>query len=429
MSARRIAILFAIVAAGCTFESPPDSLPPPNADRQAGCAIDCHGDDSSNAPPKSTSEALETTAVAVGAHRAHLSVAPIWHRQIQCGDCHVVPEDVDSPGHRDDSDGRAEVTFAMTAGPAATWNGTTCTTRCHGSTTIGGAQPTPKWTQVDGSQVTCGSCHGAPPPTAAHTGNSSPCATCHPTLDVNGRSFLDPSRHVDGIIDWTEPSATGGCTSCHGSSTSSAPPKDLKGNTDHTARGVGAHAAHLKVSPWHREVQCVACHVAPTTRDAPGHLDGDNVAEVKFDALNPAAVYTAGTTTCSSLYCHGNGRGNNGTQLWVGAGPLPCTGCHRTDGTGMSGEHEAHVKDRRLGCVTCHSTVVNATLGIINANLHINGLHEVKMQQGTYNAGTRSCSQLGTGCHGARSWNGGGGRGPGGPGPGGLGGGGFGGGR
>ena len=406
MSARRIAIFLAVVAAGCSFESPPDSIPPPNADPQIGCAIDCHGDDTSNAPPKSMSGAVETTSVAVGAHREHMNVAPDWHRQVACGDCHVVPSEVGSPGHID-GDGTAEVKFAMIAGPGATWNGTSCTTQCHGSALMGGAQAAPRWTQVDGSQVTCGSCHGRPPP-APHPNNVN-CATCHSTLDVGGTTFLDPTRHIDGIVDVEAPSATGGCATCHGGTTSSAPPRDLTDHTEPTVRGVGAHAAHLKASTWHLAVTCAGCHVVPTTSAATGHIDGDNVSEVKFGTLNPGAQYTAGTTRCSTLYCHGNGQGSNGSVSWVVPGALACNACHRIDGTGMSGRHERHVKDVKLPCATCHLTVVNAGLAIINANLHINGVHEVRMEKGSFNAGSRGCSGMGAGCHGARTWDGGGG--------------------
>ena len=391
---------FTLALAACTdSNSAGEDLPPPNLDPQLGCSIDCHGADTSNAPPTSMSGALDTTSVAVGAHRAHLSIASTWHRPVQCADCHVVPAEVGSPGHID-GDGKAEVKFAMIAGAGATWNGTTCTTGCHGSAAIGGAQPAPKWTQVDGSQATCGSCHGRPPPAPHPIDNR--CASCHPTLEEDNVTFRDPARHIDGMVDVTGAGATGGCTTCHGGTASSAPPKDLSGDTLATARGVGAHTAHLKPSTWHRAMPCTSCHVVPLTLDAPGHRDGDNVAEVKFDTLNPAALYTAGTTTCSTLYCHGNGRGNTGTASWVTPGALGCTSCHAIDGTNMSGDHRKHIAGENIRCSQCHATVVDANRNIINAGLHVNGLHEVKMANGTFNATTRACSN--TGCHGTKTW-------------------------
>ena len=46
--------------------------------------------------------------------------------------------------------------------------------------------------------------------------------------------------------------------------------------------------------------------------------------------------------------------------------------------------------------------VVDANKNIINADLHVNGKHEVKMTNGTWNATTRTCAN--TGCHGTKSW-------------------------
>jgi predicted CxxxxCH...CXXCH cytochrome family protein len=392
-----------LIAAGCVGGISgigDENLAPPNADPQAGCAIGCHGGELSNAPPTSLSGATETTAVGIGAHQAHLDPASTWHRPIACADCHRVPEEVSSPGHVDDGDRTAELTFGMIAGPGAAWNGTTCTTACHGSAAYGGTAPTPQWTRVDGTQATCGSCHGTPPP-APHPTDTN-CAACHPTMEEGALAFRDPASHINGVVDVVGSDATGGCTSCHGSPASSAPPRDLSGDTARTASGVGAHQQHLGPSTWHREIACASCHVVPTTADAPGHRDGDNVAEVIFDPLNPAGVYTAATTTCASQYCHGNGRGNTGTISWLAQGPLPCTGCHSTNGSGQSGEHRKHVGEENMACADCHLDVVNAQLAIIAPALHVNGVHEVRMPTGTWNPANRTCSN--TGCHGTETW-------------------------
>jgi len=391
----RFSLLIAFTTTAClgSIDSSGEERPP-NTDPQAGCAMACHGADTSNAPPKALAGALDTTAVGVGAHQAHLNPAPAWHRKVECADCHAVPADVGSPGHMD-GDNKAELTFSATAG-VSMWNGTTCTTGCHGNAAWGGTKPNPMWTLVDGTQSTCGSCHGAPPPPPHPTEMN--CASCHPTMEENSLVFRDPASHINGVIDLTDPGATGGCTSCHGSATSSAPPKDLAGAM--TGAKVGAHQAHLKASTWRRAMPCSSCHVVPVTSDAPGHRDGDNLAEVRFDTMNPVGAYAAGT--CSTNYCHGNGRGGNGTITWQAAGPLPCTGCHQTNGTGMSGDHRRHIIEENMRCSQCHATVVNANMGIINANLHVNGVHEVKMAAGTYNPATRVCS--GTGCHGNETW-------------------------
>lgn len=392
----KLTLLIAFMAAGClgSLEAGGGEEAPPNSDPQAGCALGCHGTDTSNAPPKSIAGATDTTSVAVGAHQAHLNPSPAWHKRVECGDCHVVPADVNSPGHMD-GDNKAELMFSMRAG-ASTWTGTTCTTGCHGSAAWGGAAATPEWTRVDGSQSACGSCHGAPPP-APHPAGSN-CATCHPTMEENSLQFRDPDSHINGVIDLVDAGATGGCTACHGSATNAAPPKDLLGNM--TGAKVGAHQAHLRTSNWRHAIPCTGCHVVPQTQNAPGHIDGDNVAEIRFDTMNPTGAYAAGT--CSTMYCHGNGRGGNGTIAWTATGPLACTSCHPTNGTNMSGDHRKHIVGENMRCSECHATVVNANQVIINADLHVNGVHEVKMAQGTYNPATRVCSQ--TGCHGNETW-------------------------
>jgi len=385
--------------AGCLSDIPSNGdLPPPNADPQLGCAITCHGTETSNAPPKSISGATETSAVGIGAHRQHLTIAPTWHRQVECADCHSVPAEVSSPGHID-GDNKAEVMFGAVAGANATWTGTTCTAGCHGSAAFGGTSPTPIWTQVDGTQGTCGSCHGAPPP-APHPADTN-CASCHPTMEEGSLTFRDPASHINGVVDVSS-GVAGGCTSCHGSPTSSAPPKDLAGNTANTAPGVGAHVAHLMPSNWHRAIACSSCHAVPTSVEAPGHLDGNNIAEVVFDTLNPAGVYTRANATCSNQYCHGTGRGNTGTKSWITPGALACGACHSMTGTNMSGDHRRHIGEENMKCSECHGDVVNAAQTIINANLHVNGVHEIKMANGTYNAANRSCTN--TGCHGTETW-------------------------
>jgi predicted CxxxxCH...CXXCH cytochrome family protein len=388
------ALLVLLFPAGCmgSLEGQGDEAPP-NSDPLAGCAMACHGTDTSNAPPKSLGGATDTSSTAVGAHQAHLVASPSWHLAVSCADCHVVPSEVGSPGHMD-GDNKVELTFSARAGTTS-WTGTTCTSGCHGSSAWGGTKSVPTWTVVDGSQATCGSCHGAPPP-APHPSGSN-CATCHPTMEENTLVFRDPSKHIDGKVDLVDATATGGCTSCHGS-TNAAPPKDLAGQT--SSAKVGAHQAHLKTSTWRHAIPCSGCHVVPTTADAPGHRDGDNLAELRFDTLNPAGTFAAGT--CSSMYCHGNGRGNTGTISWVAAGPLACTACHSTNGTNMSGDHRRHIGEENMRCSQCHGTVVNANMGIINADLHVNGVHEVKMLQGTFNPATRQCAN--TGCHGTETW-------------------------
>jgi hypothetical protein len=66
----------------------------------------------------------------------------------------------------------------------------------------------PVWTDVDGSQATCGSCHGLPPP-APH---SSETTATPATGDGEGRRHprLAAGKHLDGVVDGTDPHPAAG---------------------------------------------------------------------------------------------------------------------------------------------------------------------------------------------------------------------------
>lgn len=374
---------------------------PPDAQFTPECGS-CHGDQNSPAPPKSISGSTDTTSIGVGAHRSHLNPTPTWHAPVPCAACHAVPATTDAPGHID-GDNIAEVIFSSIAGAAGvspTWdrNSTTCSVYCHGASLTGGVLTQPNWTVVDGSQKQCGNCHGAPPPDP-HP-QSTDCGQCHPTIQPGTNTFLDPASHINGVVD-LKPDADGACDSCHGSGGNAAPPKDLAGNTAKSAPGVGAHRDHLGTSTWRREITCSQCHVVPTTVGSPGHLDGDNIAEVIFDGLSSGAVYTKSTTTCSNVYCHGNGYNTTGTMNWTQDLTLNCDSCHNSSTlSGQSGDHRRH---RNQSCNECHESVVDANKNIIAADLHVDGIKQVKIRRGgTFDPATRRCTNLA--CHENETW-------------------------
>lgn len=387
-------------------------VPTPGESFDEECS-QCHGDSESPAPPKSINGGTATTDMSVGAHRSHLaaSESSTFHAPVLCASCHLVPDEVQSPGHLDDGDNRAELTFgalARTGGsePVLNTDGSCSNVYCHGSTLSGGTLNTPTWNIVNATARECGSCHGAPPP-SPHPADEN-CGTCHPSVSVaDNRVFLDPSLHINGVLD-VSTGGGGACDSCHGSAGNSAPPTDLAGNTARTAVGVGAHREHLALSTWRREINCSNCHVVPTSVGDPLHIDGDNVAEVPFDALNPTATVELATGTCSNLYCHGNGRGSNGTMDWTLVGPMDCNSCHQAPNPGqaaggMSGEHDKHIRDEDLACVECHAAVVDANRQIIAPALHVDGLRNVLIPTGgSFDPANRRCSNLA--CHENERW-------------------------
>jgi hypothetical protein len=169
----------------------------------------CHGGENP-APPSDVSGHLATTFPGVGAHQAHLTAGE-RARAVPCSECHVVPLDPLAPGHID-TPLPAELAFSGVAtafGAAPVYEGGTCgQTACHGAVFpdghhSGGTNLTPQWTQVDGSQASCGSCHGLPPPRPHPLPTD--CSQCHEDVASDNQSFVHPELHVDGIVTFTVP--------------------------------------------------------------------------------------------------------------------------------------------------------------------------------------------------------------------------------
>ena len=275
------------------------------------------------------------------AHRGHARAG------LGCDDCHTVPQRWDDLGHvrRDDQRGAAgadpspaELTFgprARAAGAAPQYAEGKCSgVYCHGATlaTGGGRLTQPAWTGAD--QAACGTCHGAPP--ASHADDR--CVACHSTATAT----LAP--HVDGVLTV---GATAGCSGCHGDATSAAPPRDLSGATSTTARGVGAHRAHLEAQHRLRgPVACADCHRVPGALREAGHIDTAGAAEV-----TASLGWDGAALTCGTAWCHGPGR-----PRWTGTGDVFCGSCH-----GVPPADANHTAGLPLtACVTCHPRTVDA---------------------------------------------------------------------
>lgn len=162
-----------------TGTTPPetgDTAPLPGS-----CAAGCHGSDDDPAPSS-------------GAHAVHVGGTGDG-AAVACADCHVVPAAVGDAGHVDPAP--AEVVLSGVAasyGRAPAYTPSTCTdTHCHAGS--GASEPAPDW---NGAGLSCGSCHGMPPP-PGHPQNAA-CEGCHPTAGP-GQTIVDPARHVDGTVD------------------------------------------------------------------------------------------------------------------------------------------------------------------------------------------------------------------------------------
>lgn len=346
----------------------------------------CHGTPSTagaqlvdSAPPRDLFGNTESEYPGVGAHRVHL-YGTDTHAAIQCSECHVVPRDTHDPGHLD-TDRPAEVVFgALSRGSDREPSYDASTRRC--SDTYCHRSDEASWVRPRSSADACGSCHGLPP--APPHPQSEACSVCHQNVRAD-RTFIDASEHVDGTVQVFD----AGCSSCHGEGDSAAPPRDLAGDTDVAARGVGAHAVHLSGGVASRPVPCEGCHVVPESVEAPGHLDlapAELVFRGVASSSGRAPVYDVRRGTCADSWCHGPGPGGGGTPSpeWTRTeGALSCTDCH--------GMPPPSPHPQMADCALCHGEVVSATNdSIIDRERHVDGFVDVLDLE------TFACNQ----CHG-----------------------------
>jgi predicted CxxxxCH...CXXCH cytochrome family protein len=180
----------------------------PDAGEFAAICSNCHGDSSTPAPPVNLMGQTQRSDDGVGAHRSHVQGDTTFHRQVLCVDCHVVPAQPNSPGHIDgDNPTGAEVPFGalartQNAMPEFDDGTNTCSdVYCHGATlNAGGTLTAPVFTAVDGAAKACGACHGVPPP--PNHPQISTCGDCHSTMAPGTTTFVQPQKHIDGVVDF-----------------------------------------------------------------------------------------------------------------------------------------------------------------------------------------------------------------------------------
>ncbi|HET9754562.1 MAG TPA: CxxxxCH/CxxCH domain-containing protein, partial [Myxococcales bacterium] len=326
----------------------------------------CHGSAANAAPPLGTHGETATTSRAVGAHQQHLAGAALGKR-IACGECHVVPNTVPH------ANGVVDVAFgplARSGNVQPGWDGATCSsTYCHGATLAGGKRTQPSWTVVDGSQRTCDSCHGAPPPNSSHTRTDLDCSTCHPAGN-SATAGTVAATHLDAKLDVAVT-----CTSCHGDAArdpaiAAAPPSGTHAETDSGQLAVGAHLQHLQAGAFSKAIACEECHAVPASAQ---HANG--TVELAFGTLaktgNATPIWSRDTATCSSTYCHGGtlpAGGSNTAPLWtrVNGSQAACGTCHAIPPL------SPHPAD--ANCDHCHP---GYTATSVNLDTHVNGKIDV----------------------------------------------------
>jgi predicted CxxxxCH...CXXCH cytochrome family protein len=347
-------------------------------DNQRRCAS-CHGDSERGgdslqraAPPSDMHGARAPGSAGVGPHLSHVYGSDT-HGPVPCAECHIVPEQTDTPGHADDAL-PAEVRFGSLAStrsraPRYDREQSRCSdTYCH-------QNEEPSWSEPRPSSEACGSCHGLPPP-LPHPQNPD-CSQCHGgVVAEDDRAMREPARHVDGNVDL---SGELPCSSCHGS-LNPAPPQDLTGGTDPALPGVGAHQVHLAGSERARAVRCNECHRVPEQFADPGHADTPPPAEVIFSgaasAFGGSPAYTNGS--CQNVSCHGGyfprGVRSGGTTtepLWtrVDGTQATCGSCH-----GLPPPPPHPYGNLNPVCSACHENIAPDNQTFIRPELHVDGV-------------------------------------------------------
>ena len=120
----------------------------------------------------------------------------------------------------------------------------------------------------------------------------------------------------------------------------------------------GSHTAHVD----DMSQGCTVCHDGYDSLPTHNDGQGDTTGVVSFGPGNPAGAYDEGTSSCSSLYCHGPS-----TVVWGGA-PPSCGDCH--DAAPTSGSHRVHIRndfsdpaapEYDYACGECHSGAGDGT--------------------------------------------------------------------
>jgi predicted CxxxxCH...CXXCH cytochrome family protein len=339
---------------------------------QTDC-VSCHGQGPTSAPPLDLAAQSDTSRMGVGAHQTHRTGGEV-SRPVGCTECHIVPANLDDPGHVD-TPPPAEVTFGPLAKLAhvPVFAEPGCSdTYCHSGQ--GASVPQPIWNLVDGTQGACGACHGTPPATPVHQSATTGCANCHLPTAGQGLTVAERTTHVDGLVQASDVD----CSSCHGGVDNPAPPKDLNGDTDPADREVGAHLVHFTGGAVSAPVACSSCHLVPQSLNDPGHVDTDPPAEVTFSgrAVLQGSVPTwrIDTRTCMSVYCHGvtSSGGTNVDPVWNAPGSVICGTCH-----GLPPD-PPHPQSTR--CELCHAPTAGPGMTIADRSHHVDGTVDVNDQ-------------------------------------------------
>lgn len=307
----------------------------------AGCTA-CHGDRSDTAVTRTTNTvkaapglgaaatsadttgATLATAAGVGAHVVHLG-GTNFRAALACTDCHALPpSDTDTSHATGTGTGGARATLTWSTLASGTafetkapgYTRPTCSSvYCHNpkSADTAAANPAPSW--IAPGTVTCGSCHGLPPVTAAHPANTA-CSGCHPGYpdSPTAGTVLSAAAkllHINGQLDGGGESGGGlACTGCHGAivslMTTAASKHSLVGWTDTSTDSGGdwsAAATLGAIAPANRSCvnMCHSDHPHTLTTPATATHQYNLVADPSSAATRNAASSTSATRAATDF--------------------------------------------------------------------------------------------------------------------------------
>ena len=212
-------------------------------------------------------------------------------------------------------------------------------------------------------------------------------AYCHSNGRPNGKPFSSASP------DWYQPAgaivgARGECVSCHGGV--------VNGFNN---LSTGTHLKHVDAAGY--AFGCATCHAATvfnnySIADRSKHLNGTK--DLAFSGLGAGTGWDG--AGCATSACHSQGQSSylppNTKPVW--GTQLNCTGCHNGDlasGTPMAtGSHSTHL-NAGLNCSDCHFATVGSPNTIKSGSItHVNGQPDVTFASGSYDAGTKTCSNV-----------------------------------
>ena len=232
----------------------------------------------------------------------------------------------------------------------------------------------------------------------------SSCMNCH------GADYSGGLTSVSCLDCHTGNAGPEACNTCHGSfadESKIAPPTDLNNNFETSAKGVGAHTAHIYENNFSLTLSCTDCHPGNetgSTNYVTSHIDG-LPAEIEFGesaSLGPSPPsYDYSGFNCSNTYCHGNFSfskdesensyaysdavivGNNYSPVWniVDGTQAACGTCHGEldeEGYLITPKPTGHFGNFTIDmCNTCHSSTFNfynsAEDFELDVKNHING--------------------------------------------------------